>query len=63
MNCPCCGQDNPLDARYCLRCGTPLVPGATAYSPPYYQNYPTYQLPHKEGWIAAVLSFIIAGVG
>jgi ribosomal protein L40E len=28
--CPGCGKQNPSDARFCLECGSPLVPKAAA---------------------------------
>src|SRR4029453_13175036 len=28
--CPSCGRENPLDARFCNACGTPLTPEPTA---------------------------------
>jgi len=30
MKCPNCGTENPDDAKFCLRCSTPLAPGAQA---------------------------------
>jgi len=68
--CPKCGTQNEDADRFCLRCGQPLVPNASAYqgnagynygyAPPPYQGY----LPNKKsGAVAVILAFFIAGVG
>ena len=92
MNCPSCGRESALGAKFCENCGTPL-PGEQNYQtsgqqyaqaqpqygpPPQYGPQPYAQQPYgqqpygqpmyqmaqmKNAGIAAVLAFLIAGLG
>lgn len=74
--CPMCGADRDVEARYCRRCGYDLRsppeaagdwkrqrtgqwPDQTYYQPSYGQPY----LPKKEPIVAALLSFLLFGIG
>ena len=54
--CPNCGKETAPEAAYCSSCGRPLrAPQTPLYTQPYYSR--------KEEIIAALLSFLIPGVG
>ena len=60
MYCPNCGTETAPDSEFCQKCGTNLNDGTKqARAPP---NV-TYALPLKSTGIAAVLSFLFAGLG
>lgn len=72
MNCQSCQADNPAAARFCVRCGTALVPDtrvrgapspAPSAVPSAYAPYAPPALAAKSPAIAAVLSLVVAGLG
>lgn len=60
MYCPNCGTETNPDSEFCQKCGTNLKEGTRNTCVP--PNV-TYALPLKSTGLAAVLSFLLAGLG
>ena len=60
MYCPNCGTETAPDSEFCQKCGTNLNDGTKQACA---QPNITYALPLKSTGIAAVLSFLFAGLG
>mgnify|MGYP000872158336 FL=1 len=72
MFCPKCGKDSAPGAKFCESCGPSLGAEQPSQAPPAYGPQPYQQpygqpmyapLPLKNAGIAAVLSFLWAGLG